>query len=123
MPIKNPWLKLTLSSVESVPASPGVYEVATLVRNTLFFGHTNGRNLRACLGDILAHQARQRALYFRYEETPRDEQRYRELLSGYKRTHEGSLPPLNDRAGSDPNRAESAKSERVTPRPALQAVS
>jgi len=123
MPIKNPWLKLTLSSVESVPVTPGVYEVATLVRNTLFFGRTNGRNLRACLGDILAHQARQRALYFRYEETPRDEHRYRELLSGYKRTHEGSVPPLNGRAENDSSRAEAEKAERTAPSPALQAVS
>jgi hypothetical protein len=123
MPIKNPWLKLTLSSVESVPAGPGVYEVATLVRNTVFFGRTDGRTLRACLSDILAHQSRQRALYFRYEETPRDEQRYRELLSGYKRTHEGSPPPLNSRADLDPKGAEPAKPERAIPRPALQAVS
>ena len=119
MPIESPWSKLTPASVEAVPAVPGVYEVASLVRNTLFFGRTDGRDLRACLTDFLQHQERHRTLYFRYEETLQEEQRHRDLMAEYKRTHDGCSPPLNgDRA-----RPGAAKGARVAPRVPLEAVS
>jgi hypothetical protein len=119
MSIESPWVKLTPPNVEALPAVPGVYEVATLVRNTLFFGRTDGRDLRSCLADFLAHQERHRTLYFRYEETLREEQRHRDLMAEYKRTHDGCLPPLN----GDRTRPGAVKPARVGSRAPLEAVS
>lgn len=98
MAISGPWSKLTLASVEAVPTMPGVYELGTLVRNTLYIGRSASRDLRSCLSAELAEprsQIRHRTLYFRYEVTTRDEQRHRRLLEEYARSHSGRLPPLN----------------------------
>jgi len=113
MPMNGPWLKLTPASIESVPTVPGVYEIGTLVRNTLYMGCSAGRDLRSCLSSEISDprsQIRHRALYFRYETTVRDEQRLRRLLEEYAEQHRGSLPPLNERLSPEPPRL-------VTPRP------
>lgn len=98
MPIPNPWKRLTAEAVDALPQKPGVYEFATLVRNSLLIARTAGKDLRACLREEMASREgliRQQALYFRYEDTAADEQRYRELLDEYRRTHDGKLPPFN----------------------------
>jgi len=113
MPMNGPWSQLTPASIESVPTMPGVYEIGTLVRNTLYMGCSGGRDLRSCLSSELSDprsQIRHRALYFRYETTARDEQRLRGLLEEYAEQHRGNLPPLNERLSPEPQRL-------LTPRP------
>jgi hypothetical protein len=98
MPIMNAWSRLTPDTVENIPEEPGVYELATLVRNTLFIGRSAERTLRGCLHDELSGRAsmiRQQPLYVRYEPTAKDDQRHRELVDEYRRAHAGKLPPLN----------------------------
>ena len=100
MPITNAWSRLTTDALDVIPQRSGVYELATLVRNTLLLGRSAGKDLRACLNDELAKRdslARQQGLYFRYEVTQTDDQRYRELLDEYRRKHSGKVPPLNER--------------------------
>lgn len=126
MSISGPWSKLTLASIESVPTAPGVYEVGTLVRNTLYMGRSGGRDLRECLSDELADprsQIRHRALYFRYEVTQRDEQRLRRLLEEYARSHGGKLPPLNQRLNPAPSKLEKPRPLALVRRRDLRAAS
>ena len=113
MPIAKSWSRLAPDTVEKVPAKTGVYELATLVRNVMFIGRTAGNDLRSCLHDEMTDprtQDRQRSLYFRYEETPSEDQRHRELLDEYARDHSGKLPPLNQR----PEGERRATSRRLT---------
>jgi hypothetical protein len=99
MLINAPWIRLTPYALESVPRSQGVYELATLVRSTVYVGRTADRDLRSCLADEITdprrEAVRRQAQYFRYEATSRDEARQRELLEDYRRSHHGLLPPGN----------------------------
>jgi len=126
MPISGPWSELTLVHLDAVPAVPGVFEIGTLVRNTLYIGRSAGRDLRSCLKSQLLDpqsQIRHRALYFRYEGTPRDEQRHATLLEEYARSHAGKLPPLNQSLNLERSRMVAARPLRVVEQPSLRAAS
>jgi len=125
MPIPRPWTRLAPDALEKVPAEPGVYELATLVRNVVFIGRTAGKDLHSCLHDELSDprsQMRQLSIYFRFEETQSEDQRHHELLDEYQRNHAGKLPPLNQR----PDGERRGTLKRITPlvaRGRLRAVS
>jgi hypothetical protein len=115
MPISNAWSRLTPDVLAGVPRAPGVYELATLVRNTVFIGRTEGRDLRDTLKAELANREsmiRRRALYFRYEQTQDDGDRQLDLLEEYAEAHDGGVPPMNQPTELDQARA------RATKRPA-----
>jgi hypothetical protein len=99
MPIDGPWIRLTPYTLEAVPQLPGVYELGNLVRNTVYIGRSADRDLRSCLGDEIAdprcEAIRRQARYFRYEPTPHDDVRQRELLEEYGSAHRGEPPPGN----------------------------
>jgi hypothetical protein len=125
MSIPKPWTRLAADALEKVPPEPGVYELATLVRTVVFIGRTAGKDLHSCLHDELMDprsQMRQLSIYFRFEETPSEDQRHRELLDEYARSHGGKLPPLNQR----PEAERRGTLTRITPlvaRGRLRAVS
>jgi hypothetical protein len=87
------WRPLLPSEIESVPAGPAVYELATLVRTIIYIGTATD------LGEALTrHLARAGTLsapgrrYFRYVATEHPEQMQRQLLADYQRTHQGTSP-------------------------------
>jgi hypothetical protein len=126
MPINGCWLKLSLDNIEAVPRVAGVYEIATLVRTTLFIGRSAGKDIRSCLSSELsdpASQIRQRTLYFRYEQTSRDDQRHRDLLEEYAQQHCGQQPPLNQRADRGRAHAKTGRPARAADHRHLRAVS
>lgn len=96
MPIRGSWCRLTLDAIERVPEQAGVYELATLVRTSVLMRRTSGRGLRGCLLKELTaprSQINRRDLYFRYEQTTREDDRLEELLREYARSHRGKTPP------------------------------
>lgn len=126
MPISSPWSRLSQDTVETVPTTPGVYEIATLVRSTLYIGRTAGQDLRGCLRAELTEprpEFRPHALYFRYEPTPQADQRHDELLQEYARTHRGKVPPLNQGGTAERPRVEPKRVGPAGPRPELRAAS
>ena len=126
MPIDGSWSKLTLATIQNVPAVPGVYEIGTLVRNTLYLGRSAGRDLHACLASELSDprsQIRHRDLYFRYEATALDEQRLRRLLEEYAKKHGGKHPPLNQSSKPESTKRAAPPSLRVVERRRLRAAS
>lgn len=99
------WQPLVPAEIARVPESPGVFEVATLVRTVLFIGAAS-ENLLAALhhhhalpGHPLMHSGR---LYFRYHATDEPERVQKELLAEYRRSHGGALPPAQDTPGPSP---------------------
>lgn len=126
MPISNPWSRLSQDTVETVPTMPGVYEIATLVRSTIYIGRTDGQDLRRCLRAEVTEprrRIRQQALYFRYEPTSQDDQRHHELLQEYARAHRGKIPPLNQDADVERLRAGAKRVAHAVARHELRAVS
>jgi excinuclease UvrABC nuclease subunit len=80
--------------VASVPEQEGVYELADSSRSTIYVGRSDDLNGR--LREFLdtRESCFRRAALFRYELTPRSEQRKRELLEQYYELHE-RYPPCN----------------------------
>ncbi len=90
------WKLLDSVTVTQLPESPGVFEIATLVRTTLFIGvaaENLVRTLRTHLEIPTALHARAGRLYFRYAPTEDAERVHAELLTRYGECHGGALPP------------------------------
>lgn len=90
------WKPLVAAEIALLPESPGVFEIATLVRNVLFIGAA-AESLTSTLtthvaGPGILH-ARSGSLYFRYAATDDPDRVQVELLSRYCERHAGSLPP------------------------------
>ena len=90
------WHPLAEAEVASLPDSPGVFEVATLVRTVLLIGAapeslvtTLTRQLDTP-GTVRAQAGR---LYFRCYATEESERLQGELLQEYRTLHGGELPP------------------------------
>ena len=93
------WRPMTQAEVERVPACPGVFELATLVRTVVFIGAAP-ESLASALEQHLALPAGASGpriasgrLYFRYRATEEVEQLQSDLLEEYRRHHGGALPP------------------------------
>ena len=89
------WKPLGPAEITILPESPGVFEIATLVRNVLFIG-TATESLSTTLASHLATpgmlHARAGRLYFRYAATEEAERLQSELLAQYRERHAGNLP-------------------------------
>ena len=91
----SPWKPMVRAVVAEAPASPGVYQLATLVRTVVFIGAaadslsetlTLHLNAPATLHPHLGH------LYFRIVPLENPEHTQAELLGEYRGSHGGSLP-------------------------------
>jgi hypothetical protein len=89
------WLPLNPETIEALPDAPGVFEIATLVRNVVQIGAGDGSlrqriqriggmppHLPACVGGY----------YVRFELTPAEAQTLETRLGDYRRDHGGLLP-------------------------------
>ncbi len=89
------WRPLIPAEVERVPDCPGIFELATLVRNVLFLGAA--QSLQAALAHHLASpgalHVQAGRVYFRYLPTDDPEQLQLDRLEDYRRCHGGALPP------------------------------
>lgn len=95
-PALSQWRPLDAAEIALLPESPGVFEIATLVRNVLFIGAA----VESLLSTLTAHvagpgvvHARVGRLYFRYAVADDPDRAQVELLSRYCERHGGSLPP------------------------------
>lgn len=90
------WRPLVEAEVAALPDSPGVFEIATLVRTVLFIGAAP-ESLIATLTRQLdapaALHAHGGCLYFRSCATENAEQVQAALLQSYRELHGGALPP------------------------------
>jgi hypothetical protein len=97
MPVAfSTWHPLLPTEVERVPACPGVYELANLVRTVLFIGAAQdnlGSELKSILDTPGASLIGRSRLYFRFHATDDAELTQAELLEEYRQRHGGALPP------------------------------
>lgn len=95
-PAFSTWKPLDGAEVALLPDSPGVFEIATLVRNVLFIG-VAAESLATTLGAHLETpatlHARAGRLYFRYAPTDDAGRVHGELLAQYRERHGDVLPP------------------------------
>jgi hypothetical protein len=90
------WQSLDATAVSQLPNSPGVFEIANLVRTTLYIGaaaESLVATLTTHLGGPTALHARAGRLYFRHAPTEDAERVQAELLARYGECHSGMLPP------------------------------
>jgi hypothetical protein len=94
------WLKLNPFTIEEVPAAPGIFEIANLVRTILFIGAGEG-NLRqklVSLGFVPANlPASVGGYYVRYTLVADEAGAVAEREAGHRAGHGGRLP-----AGHEP---------------------
>ena len=84
------------AEIERVPESPGVYELATLVRTVLFIGAATDSLTAELMHHLTVASApllRHGHLYFRYRATDDPIQTQNALLADYTARHGGALPP------------------------------
>jgi hypothetical protein len=96
MPAFSPWKPLVAAEIARLPESPGVFEIATLVRNVLFIGAATDSLTSTLTSHVVrpgAVHARAGSLYFRYAPIDDADRVQVELLSRYCEQHAGSLPP------------------------------
>ena len=95
-PAFSTWRPLDSAEVTILPESPGVFEIATLVRNVLFIG-VAADSLATSLGSHLESpstlHARVGRLYFRYAATEDASRVHGDLLAYYRERHGDTLPP------------------------------
>jgi len=95
IPAFSTWKPLGAAEITVLPESPGVFEIATLVRNVVFIGMAT-ESLATTLGSHLETpgmlHARAGRLYFRYAATEEAERLQNELLAQYRERHAGTLP-------------------------------
>lgn len=90
------WKSLDASVVTRIPDSPGVFEIANLVRTVLFIGaapDSLATALAAHLEGPNVVHARAGHLYVRYAPTDDVEHMQAEMLARYGERHGGTLPP------------------------------
>jgi hypothetical protein len=89
------WRPLDAAEITVLPESPGVFEIATLVRNVLFIGAAP-ESLATTLASHLETPGMLHAgagrLYFHYVATEEAERLQSELLAKYRERHAGTLP-------------------------------
>ena len=101
------WRPLFPSELETIPAVPGVFELATLVRTVLLIGAAP-ESLTTTLGDyagapgLIPRSAGR--VYFRWRTADEPEILQSDLLEQYRRAHGGSLPPAQGQVAPPPPR-------------------
>ena len=104
------WRPLVPTEIERTPDSPGVFELATLVRTVVRVGvarESLSTTLAEHLATPLAPHLPTGRLYFRTHATERPDEVQRDVLEEYCRAHGGALPPAQTapaEAASHPGR-------------------
>jgi hypothetical protein len=94
MGIDGSWRRINAAELDSVPDSPGVFELANLVRNVVMIGADRGSGLRTTLHNVLRDERlRTLARYVRFELSNDAAGVAARMLSEYRAAHRGSLPP------------------------------
>jgi hypothetical protein len=105
----SPWKPMIPTLIADAPASPGVYQLATLVRTVVFIGAAQ-ENLSESLNVHLNAPATLHPhfgkLYFRVAPLDAPESAQGGLLEEYRASHGGAMPP--------------AQMSQPTPPPSLQ---
>ena len=94
------WKALDWSTVAALPESPGVFEIANLVRTTLFIGAATESLLTTVTSHLevpTAVHARAGRLYFRYAPVEDAQRTQADLLLLYGERHGGELPPAQSK--------------------------
>jgi hypothetical protein len=93
------WRPLVPGEIGAIPESPGVFEIATLVRTLLHVGAAT-ESLLGTLTNYLESphpvQSHTGGLYFRYAAEPDPDRLQAELLDAYRTRHSGVLPPAQE---------------------------
>ena len=94
MAIASVWRPITSSTLEELPEEPAVFELANLVRSVLFIGGSPAQGLRTEVSSVLADpRLRSAARYLRFELTGEPAMRAEQILSEYRASHRGEVPP------------------------------
>ena len=100
-PAFTAWKALDWSTVALLPNGPGVFEIANLVRTTLFIGaatNSLATSMTTHLETPSALHARAGRLYFRYAPAEDAERIQTDLLASYGERHGGALPPAQSKS-------------------------
>lgn len=88
MPLTGRWTRLASWAINAVPKAPGVYELASVQFQTIFFGSSDNLDLRLRQHLYVRGPCLSRAWHFRYEEHAAPQERLKELLDEYQREHD-----------------------------------
>ena len=93
----SPWKPMVPAMIADAPASPGVYQLATLVRTVVFIGAAS-ESLNEALAPHLSAPATLHPhlgrLYFRVAPLEDPEPTQAELLDAYRASHSGAFPAV-----------------------------
>lgn len=93
MGIDASWRRITSAQLETLPEAPGVFELASLVRNVLMIGADRGGGLRSTVQTTLDDpRLRTVARYLRFELSSDPVAKAGQMLSDYRTAHRGELP-------------------------------
>lgn len=94
MPIEDNWRKLIPEQILNAPDFAGVYELAGILQDLLYIGHTE--SLAHTIAEI--HDKKESEFptvsFFRFHATQEYEKEYKELMEEYRQKH-NALPPIN----------------------------
>jgi hypothetical protein len=94
MALQTPWRPITPQVLDELPDVAGVFELGSLVRSVLWVGGDGAVGLRSAIGAaVLDTRVRHLVRYLRFEPATDPGARQRELLSEYRASHHGALPP------------------------------
>ncbi len=96
MPIEDNWRKLIPEQIMNAPDFAGVYELADILQETLFVGHT--KSLAHTIQELFENKPPEFATvnFFRFHATTDYKKEYEQLLEEYKEKH-NKLPPINEK--------------------------
>lgn len=94
MPIDDNWRKLIPEQILNAPDFAGVYELADILQDLLFIGHTE--SLARTIAEIFDRKESEfpTVSFFRFHATKEHTKEYNELLEEYQQQH-NALPPIN----------------------------
>jgi hypothetical protein len=95
----GPWQKLNPSTIECVPAVPGIFEIGNLVRTVLFIGRANGdlRTRLSGLGAVPENVPASAGGYWvRWAIADDEETALADRKAEHRTQHDGRLPAGNE---------------------------
>lgn len=94
MPIEDIWRKLIPEQIINAPDFAGVYELAGILQDLLYIGHTE--SLARTIAEINDKKESEypTVSFFRFHATADHKKEYNELIEEYKQKH-NALPPIN----------------------------